>query len=1498
VIAIIGMAGRFPACDSVDELWRAVVEGRSCIRFFTDEELVAAGISREVIGDPSYVKARGWFDGQERFDAEFFGISPGEAALIDPQQRVFLECAWNALEDAGYAVNRLDVRVGVFAGCGVNSYLQLNLGPGRDFLADPDPMPLILGNEKDFLPTRVSFKFGLTGPSVNVQTACSTSLVAVHMACESLRSGECDVVLAGGASIFARKSGYYHQPGGITSPDGYCRPFDRHAAGFVPGNGAGVVVLKRLEDALRDSDRVHAVILGSAVGNDGAGKVGFAAPSVHGQTRTIGEALALAGVRASEIGYAQTHGTGTELGDWVEIAALREALGSHPLALGAVKANVGHLDTAAGVCGLITTALAVERAVIPPIANLEQPNPKLFVEGDLLELPRAARAWSDRERRACVNSLGLGGTNAHVVLAQAPESTPRSAARPWQPVLLSGRSPQSVGAASQALARAMDGSDLELVDVAHTLAVGRISQSYRRATVASSVAETVGWLESSTSEVVEAPAGASVAFMFPGGGAQHVGMGRALYAQEPAFRRACDECMRALRERHGVELEGLFSGELDDGAAGLLRRPAFGLPALFTVEYALAQLWTSLGVKPSILIGHSLGEYTAAVVAGVFDREDALAIVVARGRLFESLPRGLMLSVPLSEADARTLLPKGVSIAAVNGPELCVLSGRCAAIEELAVTLERQGVPSQILQIDVAAHSEVVDSVLPDFRTVMSKATLHPPRIPLVSNVTARELANDEATSLEYWVNHLRQTVRFGDGLAQAVQNGATVLLEVGPGRTLTRLAQAALPTTAAASSLVRVIASQYHPHEQTDQRFALLEAATKLWTSGIDVDWKPVFEPDCPRRVSLPGTVFQRSRHWVEPSRREDPRPARFGPADCGWSSVWVPRPASSAEALPGSALVFSAGQTGDRAADRLRECGVQVTTVVPGAAFAKLDQDRYAVRPGANEDVLALFRALGRSHGLDCIVHLWAVEPHPVGPLGTLWEEPVREDLARGPLALLALVQGLYANGVPKLVRLVVGTREVFEVVGDEGSVPIHATTHGFAHALTRELSELRYVGMDLERPAPGSCPSDAADTLVSELRSMGGMEGRSLVVAHRRGARRVRDYVRTPLPRPKDDVFRPSGCYLITGGLGGLGLAFAQHLAARVQARLVLVGRRRAGEPATVREEQLSEQHRSAISECRRSGSDVLVLAADLAQAADVGRALGAARARFGRIDGVIHAAGHAAGGLAALKSADELSTVLGPKLEGTVALLAELAAEPPDFIALCSALDAQLGTLGVADHCAANAFLDAVAPHAARSLGTRVVSIGWQAWREVGQAADTAIPELLRERREQSLRQGFSNVEGIEVLERCLTLGAPHVVTATTDLHRLIADAEAVAAMAPALESSQPAERRPLTEYVAPTTTLEQLVCSGMSTLLGIPQVGIHDNFFELGGHSLLGLSLMNRLRQALEVAVPLAVLVRCPTPALLAAALHEALIGQIDELTDAEAAELGSQIRHG
>ncbi|HEX8183843.1 MAG TPA: amino acid adenylation domain-containing protein, partial [Blastocatellia bacterium] len=904
-IAIIGMSGRFPGASNLEEFWQNLAGGVESITFFSDAALEAAGVPPESLRQPNYVKATSMLDGVELFDAAFFGFNHREAELLDPQHRLFLECSWEAIESSGYDPDKYKGRIGVFAGSGLNSYGLLNLFSNPEVIESVGNLQALVASDKDYLSTRVSYKLNLRGPSLNVNTACSTSLVAVHLACQSLLNGECQMALAGGVSIkVPQKTGYYFQPGGVMSPDGHCRAFDAEAHGTVFGSGVGIVVLKKLSDALADGDYVYAVIKGSAINNDGALKVGYTAPSIEGQAEVVSDALVKAGVHPETIGYIETHGTGTHLGDPIEVAALTQAFRAWTdkkqfCRIGSVKTNIGHLDTAAGVAGLIKTVLSLKREMVPPTLHFEQPNPKIDFENSPFHVNAALAEWKSNgtPRRAAASSFGVGGTNAHIIFEEPPATEPGGPSRPWQLLVISARSEPALERATINLKDHLEKShDINVADVAYTLKVGRKDFDHRAMLICRDREDALTALEMrDPKKYLTARTDATdrrIAFMFPGLGDHYVNMASGLYRDEPVFREQVDLCCEFLKPHLGLDLREVIFPTNDRDVESGTNRPKLDLrkmlcrddeqpgeaarklnqtyltqPAVFVIELALARLYNAWGIHPQAMIGYSIGEYVAACLSGVLSLEDALFLVAKRAQLIQELPAGAMLAVPLPEQDVLSLLNDDISLSAINGPALCVVSGPVAAIEKLENELAGRDLTCRRLRTSHAFHSKMMEPIIERFAEQVRSISLNPPQIPYISNVTGTWITAAESTDPFYWARHLCEAVRFADGVGELWNEPGLILLEVGPGQTLSSLA---IQQAESDGTTQRVaLASLPHYYDRQPDLAFLLKTLGQLWLLGKKVSWQSFYAGERRRRLPLPTYPFERQRYWIEPKKQ-----------------------------------------------------------------------------------------------------------------------------------------------------------------------------------------------------------------------------------------------------------------------------------------------------------------------------------------------------------------------------------------------------------------------------------------------------------------------------------------------------------------------------------------------------------------------------------------------------------------------------------------------------
>jgi acyl transferase domain-containing protein len=1505
-IAIIGMAGRFPGAWELDRFWKNLRDGVESICLLSDEELLGAGVEPESLLDPAYVRAVGRLEGSELFDADFFAMNPREAEITDPQHRLFLECAWQALEDAGYNAGKYSGSIGMYAGAGVSGYVSNLLGNAGSRARADGLFQTVIANSSDHLTTRVAFKLDFRGPCITVQTACSTSLVAVHLACQGLLNMDCDIALAGGVRLVAHKAGHRYQEGGILSPDGHCRAFDASAQGTINGEGVGIIVLKRLAEAFADGDAIRAVIKGSAINNDGALKVGYTAPSVQGQARLIRRAQVLAEVEPQTISYVEAHGTGTVLGDPVEFAALTHAFRAATqetgfCAIGSVKTNIGHLDAAAGIAGLIKCVLALNHRLIPPMLNYTQPNPHLNLNSSPFYINRSLRPWESNgaPRRAAVSSFGIGGTNSHVILEEAPKREAGTESRTWQLLPVSARTPSALKAATENLVSYLQRHpEIALSDVAYTLQVGRKSFDQRSIFLcANDNKEAVRALLSDGRRActdVQKTGERPVVFMFPGQGAQYVNMGRELYEKERAFRRTLDHCFNTLKHIGEVDAESaLFPKKQSAEGERLLAATAVAQVSLFAIEYSLAELWIGWGIRPHSMIGHSIGECVAACVAGVLSLEDALRLVAVRGKLMQAMPEGAMTSVALSESEVGRIIDrKSLWLAAVNSPLHCVISGSLDSIRAVESDLSKEGVEYRRLRTSHAYHSGMMAASLDQFILEASRIEFKPPKVPYISNVTGDWITEHQATDPHYWASHIVRCVQFSNGIKRLTSDGHPVFLEVGPGNSLSTLVR-----HHSIEPAVTVLGSLRHPdHSISDQVF-VMDTFGRLWLAGINVDWEKLYRHERRRRVSLPTYSFERQRYWAGDSkplvsdlermtRVEKRRMEDWFYIPC-WKECYPRELVQETDLMKDDFrwLIFvdSCG-LGSQLAMSLRRQEWCVVTVAAAEHFARVGEGCYTINPGRREEYSILMRELRISRGLPNVVaHFWNV----TGDKSAVYNgEGTETALETAFFSLLFLAQALAEQPNREPIRLGVIANHLHSVLGKELLCPEKATTLGPCQVMGQELENIKSCCIDVEiSEERHSERKTIARQVLDEL--MGEMADQ--VVAYRGDKRWIPFFERIVLkPSTKPPVrLRKGGTYLITGGLGGIGLVLAEYLASAVKAKLVLVGRSRFPErhewdnwiAANDADEPTSLKIHK-IRELERIGSPVMIVSADVTELSSMKDVVRRATAEFGQINGIIHSAGIPGGGLIELKTRDAATRVLDPKVTGTRVLDALFRETQVDFLALCSSFNSFRPAPGQVDYCAANAFLDAFAHSARHRSGTPVVAINWAPWQEVGMAAHLSLPAGLDRGREGRLDLGILPSQGKDAFSRILPTRFSQVVVFPVDLAPANGrDLAGSYLQKPAKDKAAPGGSAPRneTQYLGsgslvPKTKLERVIADIWQDLFGISDIGLKDDFFELGGHSLLATRLVSRIREAIGEEIPLGTLFANPTIAGLAAAV--------------------------
>lgn len=1504
-IAVVGMACRFPGASDPESFWHNIRDAVECIRFYSPMEMEHLGVDPALIHNPAFVRAASSLSDPELFDADFFGYSPREAELMDPQHRIFLECCWEALENAGYSPGSCPKMTGIYAGSSLSSYLLYNLLPGMQGAHAENAFEVMIGNDKDFLSTRVAYKLNLWGPSLTVQTGCSSSLVALHLACQALLTYECDMALAGGVSIqVPQRAGHLYQEGGLNSPDGHCRTFDAKAGGTIFGSGAGVVVIKRLSDAWEQGGCIHGVIKGSAINNDGSRKAGYTAPSVESQRDVITMAHAVAKTSPAEIGYIECHGTATALGDSVEVLALKEAFAQKQgneqrCALGSVKANIGHLDAAAGIAGFLKALLVLKHAVIPRMPWFEKANPSLDLESSPFYVPTEGVAWVSgaKSRRAAVSSFGIGGTNAHMILESWPHERTQHPAQVDQIICISARSAAALDAATSNLRDFLSApNSFGLSDIAYTLQTGRKEFPFRRALVCRNKEEAAAALESFDSQMLFAGHTSgitrNVVFMFPGGGAQYVNMALGIYKSEPVFRQEVDRCVSLL----GTEIRTLVRDSLypREGAAeetsGALRRPSVGLPALFAIEYAMAKLCMSWGVDPRALIGHSLGEYTAACLSGIFRLEDTVELVALRGRLFEQLRKGAMLSVSEGEQNLIAILPAGLDIAAVNARGQCAVAGPEDIIERFSEVLREKGIDFRRILIDTASHCQMVEPILGSMRRFISGLRLQKPRIPLVSNLTGTWLQPEEATDPGYWERHLRSTVRFADGVELLATLSDCSFLEVGPGHTLSTFARMRVRPPSSVFSSIR------HFYDSQPDTSFLASTVAKLWTHGVSIDWNRRHDGTKRLRCPLPTYPFERKRYWIQPPRdaaTAQPRRVSGKTLDV---ATWFYQPSWRRRPLPaqvannldsrGTWLVFlDRSGLGEQCATDLEAANERVIRVQIGDGFERTGSGSYTLNPKQKSDYFAVMRDLISYGGLPAkVLHFWNLDSRQFDEIQYY-----------GYHSLVFLIQAVDELNLPEPFDLYVIAKELFRIESRDLCEPDRSTALGPALVIPQEYPGITCRVVDIPNQ-PAWSPQEAARWILREARS----HSQDPVIAYRGEMRWVRDFETIELPEPKDseDRLRTHGVYFISGGLGSVGLSVAGYLARNYLAKLALFSRY--AFPTHDGWDQWIVDHGSDDAVSRKIirlqgledfGAEILLLRANVADEQEVAAALKATEERFGCVNGVFHLAGlagEAALGLLRDSRVEAYTRHLEAKVHGTRCLNNVFQDRPLDFRVLFSSNASVLGGIGSAAYTSVNTFLDTFAEARAQWI-----SVNWDAWPREGV---DFVPRTSLD------AYAMSEQESVTALRRILHSAPPgQVIVSTGDLHerlRIWVRAERKPDSGRAEEIRAPISRPSLANaYEAPSSPEEHVLAGIWQDLLGIDRVGVNDNFFDLGGNSLIGLKVISSVQKNIGIKLPMVTLFESPTVGRLAKAVLAASKTPEEHGSPLDSEVLGSTAAH-
>jgi iturin family lipopeptide synthetase A len=1480
-IAVIGMSGRFPGARDVNQFWQNIKDGKDSISRFTEEELAGDEINSKIVKRSNYIKAKGIVEDVEYFDASFFGYTPKEALIMDPQIRLFHECTWEAFEDAGYNPFKYTGIIGVFAGAADS------LGWKAKTMANSDQKSMAftdsIYNSKDYLSTRISYCFDLKGPSTTVANACSTSLVAMHMACRSLLSGDCDMAIAGGVTItFPNKRGYLHYDGLLYSKDGYIRTFDAEASGTVFSDGVGVVVLKPLADAIRDRDNIHAVIKGSSINNDGNRKGSFSAPSEEGQAALIKAALHMAEIEPETMGFIEAHGTGTLLGDPVELKGLEKGYVSDKkgfCAIGSVKPNIGHLDAASGVAGFIKAVMALKHKQIPPNIHFNTLNPNVNLENTPFYVNTELKPWPNgtHARRAGVNSFGVGGTNVHIIVEEFkskdfPElNVPPS--KKDEVIVLSAKTSEALTRISERFLNFLKNNpSIDIAHAAYTLQLGRAHFPVRKAFVAKSTEEAIAIQENQPEKIKTGLVNVQnipVVFMFPGQGSQYVKMGYELYITEPYFKNIVDECFDLMSPEIANSLKDIWF-DLYDGNSKKINRTENTQPLIFVFEYALARLLMNYGITPNAMIGHSIGEYVAACISGVIELKDALKLVIHRGRLMESLPSGGMLSISIFEEDLMPLLSGwNLEIAAVNSSSMLVVAGAQNEIDEFQIYIENEGYKSAKLHTSHAFHSRMMEPILDEFARAVGKIETNAPSIPYISNQDGNWIEQHEVNA-QYWATHLRNTVRFSEGLTTLCETDNYLFLEVGPGKALsTFLRQHEKKTTK--HSVFNTIR---HPNETISDSRYLKERFADLWVKGIEIDWFNGLNGENRNKISLPAYSFDKYKFWIEGDPFKQGAKlltllSKLTKKDDVAEWVYIPQ-WSQSTLMPSSIkeekMVFFAAEN-DLSTDIIskydKEC--PVVTVYSGFGFSQIGENKYQINPKNRQDYITLFQVLKEKDQLpERIVHLWSA----LDKDDNIDFENVYDQQYNGCYSVLYIVQALDEEGVKSKLNIEVITSNVFEVTGNEKIQPGRATVTGIIKTTIQEFPHITARHIDV------SFDSNKLQKLVEQLIMEIQSTVQGHIIAYRNNKRWVQvfEQVHCEDKNVKADL-RENGVYLLLGGLGSIGLVWATFLAENTKAKLILTARSSMPERETWDKwlaEHPAKDRTSAkirkIRELERIGAEVLHVSIDIADEEEMVKLIADIESRYGQLNGVVNCAGvlNENEYVPIIEIREQnFETQFWPKMKGLFTLEKVLKGKDLDFCAITSSIASVLSGTLYSSYTSANIFMDAFVQMHNRSSSQSWVSINWDLWNlastefttnstalsskgladinpdEISITGDEGkkiLPYILKLKNQNQIAISISD------LQERITWGIYNNSQVKGEQEKIKMDIEEGLMARPAL----------MTEFEPPQNEIEVCIIKIFTQLFGVKDIGRKDDFFELGGDSIKAIGVMADLNKMFKI----------------------------------------------
>ncbi len=1497
-IAIVGMAGKFPGAKTIDEFWENIKNGKESLTFYSKSELEKKGVSSNKLDASNYVLAGGGIlKDKDCFDAAFFGYTPAEAELMDPQVRLLHECSWQALHNAGYNSFDYPGLIGLYAGGSSGFQWQaraLLSGKMEElgyFAADN------LAN-KDLLCTHVSYKLNLKGPSINLQSTCSTSLVAIHVAAQAILNGECDMALAGGVSVaFKEEEGYFFQEGMIASPDGKCRAFDKDAAGTIRGEGVGLVVLKLLSEAVKDNDTIHAVIKGSAINNDGNRKIGFTAPSTLGQQEVIQLAHQVAGVSPDSIDMIEAHGTGTPLGDPIEIEALTKAFGlssDHRCSIGSVKTNIGHLDAAAGVAGLIKVVMSLKNKTIPPSLNYSSPNPKIDFDNSPFFVSDHHQNWTKTEglRKAGVSSFGIGGTNAHIILEEASNDFKSSDESPSRYIIpISANSQNGLQkTANDLITFIKNNPEVSLLDISYTLQKGRKQFPFRKAIQCANTEELVEKLQliADANQDKTPKNTPPVVFLFPGQGSQYFNMARELYDSQSVFKNVVDECFKIANEYNDLDLKAAVFNDCQEQHQNI-NQTAFTQPILFIFEYALAKLMMHWGIKPDMMLGHSIGEYCAACLAGVMTLEETIRIVSFRGKLIQQVEEGSMLNVFANREEIKHLITEQISVAAINSTNTCVVAGSIEGIKEFSESLISAQIEFKLLSTSHAFHSKMLDGIVATFTNFIKDFELKIPSIPFISNLNGEWVASEEIVKPTYWAKQLRETVYFAKGVQTILSNDDNALfIEIGPGNTLINLVRQA---GVAQSSLIHTIR---HRKEAVGDKELFFNQMCKLWQFGLQISWKAINDSFSPKRIALPEYPFEKNKFWIEgdllklgasvfgdgvqlPGRRK-------GIDDWFYTPTWQ-KIVSKPSVYKGEDNYWMLFSNDNKYSEALKEkaglLGIKLVTILVGDEFKKVNDDHFQINPAIIEDYDKLFSILTDQQGSPAkIFHQWganSLDPTYVE------EHEINQTFDVGIFSLLWIAKSIGKVGIVDNLALFVLTSNLYNVIDETQAFPLHATMLGAVKIIPLEYLNISCLHIDQdaeEMPSPKSYWDQIIDSCINFVNE------ESLAI--RKNVIWKPVYQSISLSDNEHQRIKTKGVYLISGGFGGMGFTIAKHLAKVYNAKIALLGRT-VLPPETKWDTLLADasEDASVLAKIRMAkelislGGELRYYSQDVSDYNGLKTVVSSIIQEFGPINGVIHTAGiiDYAGIIQNRKKKGTLN-VMAPKVNGAIYLDKLIDNEELDFMVMFSSGGNvhYINKKGQVGYNCGNEFLDAFSYYQPNDKVFKA-TINWDDWSEVGMAV-----EAHNRRNKQSVDpsipfdpfdMAMTPDEGLKVFLKILNGDCNHVMVSTQDLQSVL---QAMSNELTSLKDNVNSEYIPSetfttsekqrpelsTAFVAATSSLEKQLVEIWSKLFGFTELGIKDNFFEIGGDSLLAITLIAKIHKKLHVKIPLSKLFEGPT----------------------------------